>query len=176
MSGDLIVICNAGPLMALGKLNRLDLLSALYSQVTMPDSVYAEVVTRGLTRGEPDARIVRQFWQQQKWPVVPVSDGLLRTYSSSVILGQGERAVLALALANAHSLALLDDEIARSEARRLGLRAYGTLGVLVEAYRREQLSFAQFELLLLEIAARPDIWISARLCQEVLAQLSVSGP
>jgi len=83
--------------------------------------------------------------------------------------------LLALALANANSLALLDDEIARSEARRLGLRVRGTLGILIEGYRREHLSFAQLELLLLEIAARPDIWISARLCQEVLAQLTVSS-
>ena len=28
-----IVLCNAGPLMALGKLNRLDLLAALYEEV-----------------------------------------------------------------------------------------------------------------------------------------------
>lgn len=173
MNRDSIVICNTGPLIALGKLNRLDLLDDLYSQVLMPDAVYTEVVTRGLVRGEPDARLVRQFWHQQQWPVVPVSDESMKAFAPSVILGQGESAVLALALTNTNSLALLDDEVARKEARRLGIRLRGTLGVLVEAYRHGHLSFAQIELLLLEIAARPDIWISAHLCQEILAQLEV---
>jgi hypothetical protein len=33
------------------------------------------------------------------------------------------------------------------------------------------LSFDRLELLLHEIAARPDIWIGARLCEQVLASL-----
>jgi predicted nucleic acid-binding protein len=56
---------------------------------------------------------------------------------------------------------LMDDEIARIEARHLGLRVYGTLGVLVRSFRRNLLSFDQVELLIREIAARPDIWIGA---------------
>jgi hypothetical protein len=31
-----IVLCNAGPLMALGKLNRLDFLARLYGEVQIP--------------------------------------------------------------------------------------------------------------------------------------------
>ena len=48
-----IVLCNAGPLMALGKLNRLDLLAGLYGEVQIPRAVYNEVVTQGLARGAP---------------------------------------------------------------------------------------------------------------------------
>jgi predicted nucleic acid-binding protein len=70
---------------------------------------------------------------------------------------------------------LLDDEVARSEARRLGLQVCGTLGVLVRAYHRRLLSLEQVELLIREIAVRPDIWISARLCTQVLAALR-EGP
>jgi predicted nucleic acid-binding protein len=66
---------------------------------------------------------------------------------------------------------LLDDEIARAEARRLKLRVRGTLGVLTQAYHNGLLSFPQVELLIHEIAARPDIWIGARLCEQVLASL-----
>jgi predicted nucleic acid-binding protein len=65
----------------------------------------------------------------------------------------------------------MDDATARAEARRLGLHVRGTLGILVQAYRRHHLSFLQVELLLEEIASRPDIWISAQLCNQVLAQL-----
>jgi predicted nucleic acid-binding protein len=43
-----VVLCDAGPLMALGKLNRLDLLAGLFGQVQIPRAVYDEVVTQGL--------------------------------------------------------------------------------------------------------------------------------
>jgi predicted nucleic acid-binding protein len=39
-----VVLCNSGPLMALGKLNRLDLLAELYDEVQVPQAVYNEVV------------------------------------------------------------------------------------------------------------------------------------
>jgi len=53
------IFCNAGPLMALGKLNRLDLLADLYASVQIPEVVYTEVVVDGLARGEADAASVR---------------------------------------------------------------------------------------------------------------------
>jgi hypothetical protein len=45
------------------------------------------------------------------------------------------------------------------------------VGVLVQAFREKLLAIDEIELLLLELAARPDIWISEKLCREVLAQL-----
>jgi predicted nucleic acid-binding protein len=167
------VLCDAGPLMALGKLNRLDLLAGLFGQVQIPRAVYDEVVTQGLVRGAPDALTVRLFWQRKQWPIVDVSEALLSAYVPPVILDPGETELLALAQSLADPLLLLDDEVARAEARRLGLRLCGTLGVLVRAYRKGLLTLDQVELLLREIAARPDIWISARLCEQVLASLSL---
>ncbi len=166
-----IVLCNAGPLMALGKLNRLDILAGLYGEVQIPRAVYNEVVTQGLARGAPDALTVRLFWQRQRWPIVDVPDAVLSAYAPPVVLDPGETEVLALAQTLADPLVLLDDEVARAEARRLKLRLRGTLGILVHAYRRGLLSFDQVELLIHEIAARPDIWIGARLCEQVLASL-----
>lgn len=66
---------------------------------------------------------------------------------------------------------LMDDELARAEARRLGIPVKGTLGILVEAHRADLLALDEVEMLLLTIAARTDIWISARLCEQVLAEL-----
>jgi len=45
------------------------------------------------------------------------------------------------------------------------------LGILVEACRAKVLSLAEVESLILEIAARPDIWIGETLCRQVLQQL-----
>jgi predicted nucleic acid-binding protein len=121
-----VVLCNSGPLMALGKLNRLDLLAELYSEVQVPKAVYNEVVSQGLARGAPDALIARLFWQRQRWPVVEVAPEVLSAYEPPVILDPGEREVLALAQTLADPLVLLDDEVARAEARRLELRVRGT--------------------------------------------------
>jgi predicted nucleic acid-binding protein len=166
-----IVLSNASPLMALGKLNRLDLLAGLFGQVRIPRAVYDEVVTQGLVLGAPDALTVRLFWQAQQWPIVDVPAALLTAYEPSVVLHPGEIEVLALARSYADPLLLLDDEVTRAEARRLRLRTYGTLGIVVQAYNKDLLSFPQAELLLRGIAARPDIWIPARLCEQVLASL-----
>lgn len=167
-----VVLCNAGPLMALGKLNRLDLLAGLFGQVRIPRAVYDEVVTQGLVRGAPDALTVRLFWQRQKWPVVDVPEALLSAYGPLVVLDPGETELLVLAQSLVDPLVLVDDEVARAEARRLKLRLCGTLGILVRAYHQDLLSLDQVELLIREIAARPDIWIAARLCEQVLASLS----
>jgi predicted nucleic acid-binding protein len=80
--------------------------------------------------------------------------------------------LLALAQTIKSPLVLIDDEIARSEARRLQLRVHGTLGVLVQAYQQGLLSFSQVRMLFQEIGAKADIWITAKLCQQVLNSLS----
>lgn len=170
------VLCNASPLVALGKLNRLDLLAGLFDEVQIPRGVYDEVVTQGLSRGAPDAFTVRLFWQRQQWPIVKVPQALLSAYAPPVVLDPGETEVLALAQSLADPLVLLDDEIARAEARRLKLRLCGTLGIVVRAHREGLISLDQAELLIREIAARPDIWIAARLCEQVLASLYQVGP
>lgn len=79
--------------------------------------------------------------------------------------------MLALAQTIRSPLLLLDDEVARSEARRLNLRVRGTLGILAQAYREQMLTLVQTELLIREISARRDIWISAKLCEQILASL-----
>ncbi|MDY7002877.1 MAG: hypothetical protein SWX82_02590 [Cyanobacteriota bacterium] len=45
------------------------------------------------------------------------------------ILGQGEKEVMALALEIYDSLAIIDDGLARSYARDLGIKITGTVGV-----------------------------------------------
>ena len=143
MSAVPVVLCNAGPLITLGKLNQLELLAGLYDEVQIPHPVYDEVVTCGLAKGASDALTVRLFWQRHEWPVVDVPPAVLSIYIPSVILDPGERAVLALAQTMRHSLLLLDDEVARSEARRLNLRLRGTLGILAQAYREQVLASLQ---------------------------------
>ena len=73
------VLCNAGPLGALGKLNRLELLAELYGQVEIPRAVVDEAVTQGLALGMADALTIRLFWQAVGWPVVDVPAAVFTT-------------------------------------------------------------------------------------------------
>jgi uncharacterized protein len=168
-----IVLVDAGPLIALGKLNRLSLLAQLYEVVHVPWAVYREVVIEGSLRGAPDSFNVRMFLKHYDFPILDVSEQVLRGYTPVPTLGSGEKHLLSLArsLSGAEVLVLLDDELARAEARRLGFQVKGTVGILVQAFRAGLLSIGEAELLLLEIAARPDLWISETLCLQVIERL-----
>ena len=94
---------------------------------------------------------------------------------TSNVLGLGERAVLALATMHVDSEVLMDDAAAREEARQLKLQVRGTLGILVQAYRRNHLTLSQVEALLDEIAQSADIWISVQLCNRILELIRKAG-
>jgi predicted nucleic acid-binding protein len=157
--------------MALGKLNRLGLLSGLYGTIQIPRSVYREVVTVGMAQGQPDALAVRLFVERYQCPILESSPEALRSFHPSVILDEGETELLVLARGLPGCLVLMDDEAARSEARRMGLQPKGTLGIVTQACHQRLLSPEEAEVLIEEVAARPDIWISEKLCRLVLVDL-----
>jgi predicted nucleic acid-binding protein len=167
------VLVDAGPLIALGKLNRLHLLAELYEVIHIPRAVYHETVIEGAVRDAPDSLNIRLFLDHYQFPILDVSEEIVRYQQQWSHLGSGEKHLLSLALSftGTEVQVLVDDESAREEARRLGLFVKGTVGILVQAYRAKLLTLDDIELLLLEIAARPDIWISEKLCRQVIEQL-----
>jgi predicted nucleic acid-binding protein len=91
-----MVLANASPLIALGKLNRLELLADLYHAIRTTSVVYNEVVTQGVARGASDVLTVRLFWQHYGWSVMEVSSAVLNAYTPPVVLDPGEHELLAL--------------------------------------------------------------------------------
>ncbi|MGH9425614.1 MAG: DUF3368 domain-containing protein [Terriglobia bacterium] len=163
------VVADAGPLMALAKLNVLPLLKRLYGVVLVSQTVYDEVVTEGLARGYPDAGVVQRFWAQQQWKLQGVKAEEIPQDLQQAGLDPGERESLFLVLREKSALLLVDEEAGRAAARERGVRVKGTLGVLVEAFQKGIVDFEELELLFSQIAQRDDIWISAELCRRVLA-------
>ena len=92
----MIAVADSGPLISLAKLDHLRLLPVLYERVVMPRAVYDEVVTIGLRRGYPDARIADVFLRRMKWRPEAAVD-VLPELGSDVRLGRGEREALTLA-------------------------------------------------------------------------------
>ena len=120
------VISNTSPIQYLYQADRLDLLPALYEQLTVPEGVVAELAAgRSAAVSLPEVESlpwvrVRPAPHERLLPLV-------------TDLGRGEREVLALAAEIPDSLAILDDALARHYARLLEISFTGTLGILLRA-------------------------------------------
>ena len=161
------VVSNAGPLMALGKLGRLDLLQKLYGTVLVPQQVYEETVDSGIALGAPDALLIRDYFTREillsrPTPVAGFHDSEIE---------DGERATIELAITQGADLVLIDDAAARTAAERSGLDVRGTLGVILEAEDRGALTTDEAILLLEQTKRRRDIWIRDSLCDLALERL-----
>jgi predicted nucleic acid-binding protein len=125
------VVCNASPLIFLSKIDRLNLLDVLFSEVLVPDAAWAEAtrktddVTKLLNILKLSGKL--SVFTVQNRTAVTGMIGRLHTGEVEVIVGAGEREI---------SSVILDDGYARSKARQLGLTVTGTLGVLIAGYKR----------------------------------------
>jgi uncharacterized protein len=121
-----VVVSDAGPLIALGRLDLLQVLGVLFTQVQVPDVVVAECMARP---GNPDTHRIRSAldsWLLQSCTLPPV---LLAG------LEAGESAAITRALQIGAAL-LMDERAGRAHAEQRGLAVTGTLGVLIRARRR----------------------------------------
>ncbi len=117
------VIVNTSPLIALNRIDRLNLLRDLYKQVVCPQSVVDEIET-GVQKYHAPAMAL------PLWVCVDPDPPEMAFRRE---LGAGESAVLSLALVTKADLVVLDDLQARLVAAELNLRTTGTLGILVAA-------------------------------------------
>ena len=126
------IICNSGPLIALGLLGRLDILKSPFDEVLVPEAVQIEIEQGGIRLlGLEDFR--RAGWIR----VVPLKEKRDELLES--LLDIGEAAVIGLAREQKAALVLIDERKARKVARDIyGLQPIGTARILVEA-RKQQL-------------------------------------
>jgi len=170
------IVCNAGPLMALGKLNMLYLLERLYQRVYVGLLVYNEVVIESLAKGYPDARLAEIYFERGiliKTQVEQESAVNQLAEASGIHRGEAETIILAKQLKS--DLVLIDDLDARRVARSENLKVKGTLGVLVEAHKEDYFTLSELEIIFQQIAERSDIWIAEGLCRRVLEELRKTG-
>lgn len=121
-----IVIVNTSPLLYLHQINHLNLLQALYKNITAPVAVQQELEI-GRQQGIDVPAIDQIPWIQLR-QVESIS-----LVPAVIDLGQGETAVIALGLEIHNSLLILDDQLGRRIANLCKLKYTGTIGVLVKA-------------------------------------------
>jgi predicted nucleic acid-binding protein len=113
------------------------LLPNLFERVLAPQTVRDE-----LAASEAPAAVREWIAQPPAWLDVRPDAGA-RDEGRGPKLDRGERAVIALALAVKADLVLMDDQAGVTVARRRGLAATGTLGVLDIAARRGFVDLAE---------------------------------
>lgn len=130
-------VCNAGPVIALAKIDRLALLHELSSLVVIPETVFHEV----LAKPGPDAsrilEVSRDFLNVRNPP--DILDPSVQFASRH--LDAGEKAVIALASSMPTPVTVvLDDAAGRRVASHLGLPLLGFVGLLLVAKQRKCIS------------------------------------
>lgn len=129
------VIVNTSPLIALSRIERMDLLRDLYKQVVCPRSVLEEIEAGAKQGHAADMALPPWVFVEPDPPEMAFRREL----------GAGESAVLSLARLTKADLVVLDDLQARLVAADLGLRTTGTLGILVAAQHRGLIPSARDE-------------------------------
>jgi predicted nucleic acid-binding protein len=117
------VVADASPLILLGRVDRLDLLRAISHEVLVPPQVVREIDVKGEGDRSLDA-LARASWIRGL-PDVEVTPEV-----AAWSLGSGESAVIAAALHYRNASAIVDDRQAHRCAEALGVRSFGTIGVV----------------------------------------------
>ncbi|MDP1664200.1 MAG: hypothetical protein Q8L79_03660 [Methylobacter sp.] len=153
-----VVIADAGPLIALAKINQLHLLSALFTTVAITQAV-ADECLRSQTS---DAVLINQALESGWLKCV---DNPVFKHPLSRSLGLGEQSSIEYALqSDAKTLFILDDALARKQALRRELTLVGTAALLFATQRKGLLADA--EALIAELNQ-----VGYRISVDVIAQL-----
>jgi uncharacterized protein len=139
------VVADAGPLIGLAKIGRLDLLRRLFRRVLIPCGVEAELRIESSRPGSKALADAREAGWLSAVTVPHVPAHLLAA------LDRGEAEAIALAK-HESAVLLIDESCGRTAARAEGVRIFGTGALLVEAKGKRLIPEVQAELVALQEA------------------------
>jgi predicted nucleic acid-binding protein len=150
-------VSNTTPIISLLKIDRLDLLKSLYTQIHIPVAVYAEI----------EAGKAKGFYKDLSkidWiKIIEIQNKPAVKYFLDLDSGEAEAIVLATEL-NA-DLILLDEKLGRFHAKHADLKVTGTIGILLKAKTEGLID--NLKPLLHELTAK-GVWINEKLIEEIL--------
>jgi predicted nucleic acid-binding protein len=133
-------VSDAGPIIHLAKIDGLELLKRIFSEVLITEEVFREVVLRGKEAGAPDAMLIEQAVEEGWIKVRKVRPprGFKKLAENA---GTEVAETCSIYLARANGLpVLIDDAAARAFASGLRLEVIGSVGVLLAAFGRGLIS------------------------------------
>lgn len=142
-----MVVSDASVLIALAKMNRLQILRGLYSEILIGPTVKAEAVDAGKRIAASGVARLEEALTK-KWIQVSELKAKERRLSAKLAnnskLDAGEAEAIALA-STRHHLLLVDDKEGRTVAAMMDIAFIGTAGVFLEAYFKKVINFSQLE-------------------------------
>ncbi len=154
------VVSNTTPIISLLKLNRLDLLKQLYTQIYIPVAVYNEIKAGNTKQYYCDLSTID--WIK----IIEIKDKQAVKYFLDLDSGEAEAIVLATEI-NA-DLIILDEKLGRFHAKHADLKITGTIGILIKAKKNGLIE--ELKPLLDELSHK-DVWISEKLKREILNKI-----
>jgi predicted nucleic acid-binding protein len=152
------IVSNSSPLIALVRIQRLDLVPALLQSVLIPAAVAREIA--------PSIPVL------PPWVSVQPAVGRSAVPASRGRLGDGEWEAIALAVEVRASAIVIDDRPARRLAEAAGLNVIGTLGLLLEAKRAGHIRTIRAEL---DKLLETSFFLSQQLYDQVLRTAGEQG-
>lgn len=128
----MIVVSDTTPLKYLILIQRIEILRSLYNEVVVPPAAVNEM----LAPGTP-AQVIEWTRNEPAWVIV--TQPALTTSEIGADIEEAEAEAILLAEQLNADLILLDDRRAREVAEDRGLRVVGTLGILIDAARRNMI-------------------------------------
>jgi len=157
-----ILIADAGPLIALAKIKKLDVLQGLYGTIIVPEKVYSEFEIDSNRAGSQHLeKAVLKGWIK----IVKIKHPPISIISDSIDEGEAEAITLAIENKTKYPQLLIDDRKGRLVAKHHDIKIIGTAGILLMAKKEELLLQVKPVLTqLLKVGYR----ISAPLCKKIL--------
>ncbi len=123
-------VSNAGPLVHLTRMGRLDILENIFDEVIIPQTVKVEVVDRGKEKGEPGAFLI----EDAEWIRVAEDPPQAGELAERAGIHRGEACGILLAR-SLNIPVLLDDSDARKFAIGFGVEVVGSIGLIMKAVK-----------------------------------------
>ncbi len=120
------VVVNTTPLISLALLDHITLLHQLYQEILIPDSVAVELKQGGVHAAGST------ITEQNSWIRICTINSPEHT-QLLVDLDTGEADVIELALERKANRVIIDEQMGRWYANRLGMKVTGTIGILLKA-------------------------------------------
>ena len=131
-----VVVADTGPLIALARVDRLDLLRRLYHDALVPPAVHTELA---LDSTRPGAKLLAKAFDAGWIKAQPVVDAVAVSELTQ-LLDPGESEAIILAEQENARFLLIDDARGRRVARQRGVSVVGVAGVLLTAKSRGALA------------------------------------
>lgn len=157
------VVLDAGPIIHLEEIDCLNLLLD-FNELLVPAVVWREVEYH-----RPSA--FNKTFPFKKIPFMQNKNIQVSMICGSLDLDAGETQAIELCFLDQSAVLLTDDAAARLAANSLRIRAYGTIGVLLRAIRRNLLAPAEVIKILENLPSKSTLFIRQGLLQEIIEEV-----